>query len=75
MTLLQKRGNIMYDFSVPMALMDFVPVAFFGITAVILLGDLYNKMTRGIYGLFAADVPDTPGTAEKYRVYYLKEQP
>ena len=44
----------MYNFSVSMGLMDFVPVIFFGVTAVLLLGDLYNKMTRGVYGLFAA---------------------
>ena len=44
----------MYNFSISMALMDFVPVIFFGITAVILLGDLFNKMTRAAYALFAA---------------------
>ena len=44
----------MYNFTIPMALMDFVPVAFFGITAVLLLGDLYNKMSKGVYALFAA---------------------
>ena len=44
----------MYNFSIPMALMDFVPVAFFGVTAVLLLGDLYNKMGKGVYALFAA---------------------
>ena len=44
----------MYNFTIPMALMDFVPVIFFGITAVILLRDLYNKMFKGAYALFAA---------------------
>ena len=44
----------MYNFSVAMGLMDFVPVFFFAVTAVILLGDLYNKMCKGTYGLFAA---------------------
>ncbi len=43
----------MYNFTVPMALMDFVPVAFFGITAVLLLQDLYNKMCKGAYALLA----------------------
>lgn len=43
-----------YNFTVPMALMDFVPVIFFGITAVILLRDLYNKMAKGAYALLAA---------------------
>lgn len=37
-----------------MALMDFVPVIFFGMTAVTLLGDLHNKMGKGMYALFAA---------------------
>lgn len=44
----------MYNFTIPMALMDFVPVVFFGITSVILLRDLYNKMSRGTYALLAA---------------------
>ena len=44
----------MYNFTIPMALMDFVPVAFFAVTAVLLLGDLYNKMNKGVYALFAA---------------------
>jgi len=44
----------MYNFTVPMALMDYIPVLFFGITAVILLNDLYNKMNKGAYALLAA---------------------
>lgn len=44
----------MYQFTIPMALMDFVPVAFFAVTAVLLLGDLYNKMGKVTYGLLAA---------------------
>ena len=44
----------MYNFTIPMALMDFVPVIFFGVTAVLLLGDLCNKMTKAAYALFAA---------------------
>ena len=44
----------MHDFSVAMGLMDFVPVVFFAVTAVILLRDLYNKMTRAAYTLLAA---------------------
>ena len=44
----------MYHFTVPMALMDYVPVIFFGITAVLLLRDLYNKMCKGAYALLAA---------------------
>lgn len=44
----------MYNFTVPMALMDYVPVIFFGVTAVLLLRDLYNKMCKGMYALLAA---------------------
>lgn len=44
----------MYNFTIPMALMDFVPVVFFGITAVVLLEDLHGKMGKGVYALFAA---------------------
>ena len=41
----------MYNFTIPMALMDFVPVIFFGVTAVVLLRDLYSKMVKGAYAL------------------------
>lgn len=44
----------MYYFTVPMALMDYLPVFFFGVTAVLLLRDLYNKMFKGAYALLAA---------------------
>ena len=44
----------MYNFTIPMALMDFLPVIFFGITAVALLGDLHSKMGKGVYALLAA---------------------
>ena len=36
----------MYQFSVLMALVDFVPVFFFGAAAVLLQKDLYNKMSK-----------------------------
>ena len=44
----------MYNFTIPMALMDFLPVFLFGATAVLLLRDLSNKMTRLGYVLLAA---------------------
>lgn len=44
----------MYNFTIPMALMDFVPVVFFGVSAVLLLRDLYNKMSVGVYVLLSA---------------------
>lgn len=44
----------MYHFTVPMALMDFVPVVFFGVSAVLLLKDLCGKMSLWSYVLLAA---------------------
>ena len=44
----------MYNFTIPMALMDFVPVIFFGFTAVLLINDLSNKMSKAVFTLFAA---------------------
>ena len=44
----------MYHFTIPMALMDFVPVIFFGVSAVLLLRDLFNKMSQIAYVLLAA---------------------
>ncbi len=42
------------DFSIEMALVDYIPVAFFVAAAVILMRDLYNKMSKGAFALFAA---------------------
>ena len=44
----------MNHFSVPMALVDFVPVFLFGLGAIILMRDLYRKMTAASFALFAA---------------------
>ena len=44
----------MNDFSVSMALVDYIPVIFFAIASVILMRDLYNKMSKGAFALFAA---------------------
>ena len=38
-----------YVFTVPMALTDFIPVVLFGISAVLLIRDLKNKMTKGTF--------------------------
>ena len=54
MALFPEKRYIMYHFTVPMALMDFVPVVFFGITAVLLIQDLSNKMNKAVFTLFAA---------------------
>ena len=48
----------MKDFSVSMALVDYIPVIFFGIAAVILMRDLYDKMSKGAFALFAAGCID-----------------
>lgn len=46
------------DFSISMALVDYIPVACFAVAAVILLRDLYNNMSKGAFALFAAGVID-----------------
>ena len=48
----------MKDFSVSMALVDYIPVLFFAIASVILMRDLYNKMSKGAFALFAAGTID-----------------
>ncbi len=44
----------MYQFSIPMALVDFLPVLFFGYAAALLQQDLYSKMRKSYFALFAA---------------------
>ena len=44
----------MYNFSVPMALVDYIPVLFFGLAALLLQRDLYGKMDKDAFALFAA---------------------
>lgn len=44
----------MYDFSIPMALVDYIPVLFFGYAAALLQRDLYPHMRKSSYALFAA---------------------
>lgn len=53
-------------YSVPMALVDFIPVLFFGAAAVLLQRDLYGKMVKGAYALFAA------GTIDVFMAGFLK---
>ena len=48
----------MNDFSVPMALVDYIPVICFAIAAVILLRDLYSKMGKASFALFSTGVID-----------------
>lgn len=56
----------MYDVSVVMGLVDYIPVILFGITAWILQKDLYGRMCRGTFALFAA------GTIEIFTAGFLK---
>ncbi len=49
------------NLTVPMALADYIPVILFGISALYLLRDLYNKMSKGAYSLFSAGVLDVFG--------------
>lgn len=56
----------MYHFSIPMALMDFVPVLCFGYAAALLQRDLYDKMRKSHFALFAA------GTINIFTAGFLK---
>ena len=56
----------MYNFTIPMALMDFVPVFFFGYAAALLQRDLYDKMRKSHFALFAA------GTINIFAAGFLK---
>ena len=42
------------EFTIPMALVDYIPVICFALGSVILMRDLYNKMSKGAFALFAA---------------------
>ena len=46
----------MHDFSVGMAIFDYIPVAFFAFGALILIGDLYNKMSKIVFAVLSAGV-------------------
>ena len=56
----------MYNFTIPMALMDFVPVFCFGYAAALLQRDLYDKMRKSHFALFAA------GTINIFAAGFLK---
>ena len=48
----------MNEFSVLMSLVDYIPVVLFTAATVILIRDLYNKMSKGAFALFAAGTID-----------------
>lgn len=56
----------MYNFSVPMALVDYIPVVFFGIATALLQLDLYGKMRKDAFAMFAA------GTINIFAAGFLK---
>jgi hypothetical protein len=48
----------MKEFSVVMSLIDYLPVALFEAATVLLIRDMYNKMSKGAFALFAAGTID-----------------
>lgn len=44
----------MKNFSIAMALVDYIPVIFFAAGSILLQRDLYNKMSKGAFALFSA---------------------
>jgi hypothetical protein len=48
----------MKEFTVSMAFVDFIPVIFFTVAAIMLQRDLYGKMSKGAFALFAAGTID-----------------
>jgi hypothetical protein len=46
------------DFTIAMALVDYVPVLLFAAAAVLLQRDLYHKMSKGAFALFSAGTID-----------------
>ncbi len=61
----------MKDFSVPMALVDYVPVILFCTATVILIRDMYNKMSKGAFALFAAGTIDVIAAGTLKATYKL----
>ena len=48
----------MKEFSIGMSLMDYIPVLLFLSSSVMLIRDMYNKMSKGAFALFAAGTID-----------------
>ena len=46
----------MYHFTLPMALMDYVPVLCFGVAAALLQLDLYGKMRKDAFAMFSVGI-------------------
>lgn len=61
------------EFSVGMSCVDFIPVICFSIASIILMRDLYNKMSKGAFALFSAGVIDIAfagGLKALYKLLY-----
>lgn len=54
-----------------MALVDFIPVILFAVSAIILQRDLYNKMSKGAFALFAAGTIDIVAAGALKALYKL----
>lgn len=61
----------MKDFSIPMALVDFIPVCLFAAATVLLMRDLYNKMSKGAFALFSAGMINVLGAGVLKATYKL----
>lgn len=61
----------MNQFSVPMALVDFIPVILFAVSSIVLQRDLYNKMSKGAFALFAAGTIDIIAAGALKALYKL----
>ncbi len=48
----------MKEYSVLMSLVDYIPVILFASASIILIRDMYNKMSKGAFALFAAGTID-----------------
>ena len=63
----------MKAFSLSMALVDFIPVILFAAAGILLMRDLYNKMSKGAFAIFAAgliDVTCAGGLKALYKLLY-----
>lgn len=61
----------MNQFSVPMALADFIPVILFAVSSTVLHRDLYDKMSKGSFALFAAGTIDVTAAGALKALYKL----
>lgn len=66
----------MKNYSITMGIIDFIPVIFFAVAAIMLQRNLYNKMSKGAFALFAVGTIDIicAGVAKAlYKLLYAAE--